>query len=416
MIQVLRHRSYRWLWMAQIASLLGDELRTWAVVYWVFRTSGHSALAQSLIIVAELAPGAFLGSLAGPWVDSWNRKKILVYCDLLRALLSLSFLLALRLESLAVLFGLVSLSATVALLFQPAHGALLPAILPAGEITAALSLTRATATFMSLMGPTIGLAVYLKAGPSSAFILDSLSFLVSALLILLVRYQPGRSAGQEAVASWSSYWSTFAEGIRYIRRHGKVRAIFLLITSMSLGLGILNALGLFMITRELNLPESYLAWSGTAQALGMLLGALALGILGRRLGSQRGLVVFGTELIAAGVALVAAAPGLGLLLGGRGLIGAGAAILSIALSTFLLEIVPEELLGRIGAALENIPTMVMLVALLGAGYLGQQLSIRLLFALSAVVIAVSGVQALLMLRPDVAVANVTEAEAEIAPP
>lgn len=415
MIHVLRHRSYRLLWLAQIASLLGDELRTWAVVYWVFRASGHSALAQSLIVVAELAPGAFLGSLAGPWVDSWNRKKILVYCDLLRTLLSLSLLWAVRMESLALLFGLVGLSATVALLFQPAYGALLPSILPADEITAAVSLARATSTSMSLLGPTIGLAVYLQAGPGVAFALDGLSFFVSAMLILPVRYQPSRSAGEAAVASWSSYWSTFAEGIRFIRDHAKIRTIFLLITSMSVGLGILNALGMFMITRELNLPESYQAWSGTAQAVGMLIGAVAIGLLGRRFRLQRSMVVLGTELMAVGVALVAAAPGLPLLLMGRWLIGAGASILTIVLSTFLLEIVPEELLGRIGAALDNIPTMVMLVALLGAGYLGQQLSIRLLFTVAAGVIAMSGLQALVMLRGDASPAGQPLAKTDVAP-
>ena len=67
MLSLIRNNgSFRWIYFSQIFSLFGNQVRTWAIIYWVFfALAGQSPVAQSMIFVAEFGPAIFLGAFCG---------------------------------------------------------------------------------------------------------------------------------------------------------------------------------------------------------------------------------------------------------------------------------------------------------------------------------------------------------------
>jgi MFS family permease len=395
MIAALRNRDYRLIWLALVASALGDELRTWAIVYWVFTATGRAPIMQAMVLAAELVPAILIGPLAGTWADGSDRKRLMIRSDLVRGVLSLSLIAAIVAGRPPAVLVLLTLSATAAQLFLPASGALTCLLLSPEEMIAAGALSKATRTLISLIGPLLGVLVYRQAGPRVAFAIDAGSFFVSALLLLRLRDPSAhtRARGQ-LFSSWRSFWRAFADGLVFIRDNDVARALFLTISAMSLGIGALNALGIILVTREMGLGEEYVAWSSTAQAVGTLGGAILTGSFTRRVRAQYRVLFVGVELLAIGVWAVAAAPNVGILFAGRFVLGGGAAVVTVSMTSLFQSAVPEELLGRVGATLENLPTIIMLGSIALAGWLAAALSTRVILAAAGLLLAASGAVAL----------------------
>src|SRR5205809_4498516 len=89
-VPALRHnRNYRWLWLGQAASLLGDEVLDTAVVLWLGltaadgQTSGPPAVAGAL--AARIAPVLVFGMVGGVYSDRWDRRRTMLVMDAIRA-------------------------------------------------------------------------------------------------------------------------------------------------------------------------------------------------------------------------------------------------------------------------------------------------------------------------------------------
>lgn len=359
-----------------MVSILGDQFRIWSVVYWVFTTSHQSPVAQSLVLIAEILPVALLGPLAGVWVDRWNRKRVMVWSDLIRAGISFGLVAAMMSGSLWLVLLLLLASSAVSTFFQPASGALIPALLPPEHLMAANSLSQSTRTVMILLGPAAGTILYQLAGPSLALTVDAVSFLIAAGCAMMIQYAGQKVSAGESSLGWLGFWRTFAAGIRFGWENATVRSIFVMLVVMSLALGAVNTLGIFLVTQELLLPESYTALAGTAQGIGMFSGAIAMGALSKRVRAYNWLTVIGAGVLTVGIGVFAAAPNIIIVMMGRLLLGAGATGLSIAITTLFQLAVPEEMLGRVGATLEAAPTLAMLGAAGVSGYAVQWVGTR----------------------------------------
>jgi dTMP kinase len=364
-VRLFGSRDFFRLWIAQVVSALGDWIGFVAIVAIATRV-GHSAsgaASVSLVMSARLVPGFFLAPIAGVLVDRWNRKWVLVTCDLARA-----GVLA-TLPWVRTIWGLViaSLLLEVAtLLWSPAKEASVPELVPADHLTTAnsLSLAAAYGTFpvASLLYALLAKVSERLAGIESlgwfrptqdslAIYVDVITFATSALLIssLVLGRAPKRAEAAELRMNTSTF-DDLREGWRFMFTNPVVRAVMVALATGLVGGGMVVPLGDVFSRRVLG---------GGSAGFGLLLSALGFGVAGGVLllsAVQRRVPkadVFCTAVIGAGASLLVAASMSTLTPAfiAVGIMGMCAGAVYVLGFTILHESVIDELRGRIFASL-----------------------------------------------------------------
>ena len=177
----LRHRAFRLLFGGQVVSDLGDWLDFLALIALiVYRWDlGPSALAALSVAVA--LPFAVIAPLSGVWADRLPRKTLMVAADLGRALVVFGLVFA---PNLATILVLVVVRGVFSTFFGPARQATIAAVVPHDDLLAANSLSQLSFQLSKILGPVLGGLLLAAVGPRTAFMVDAVTFLVSAALIV----------------------------------------------------------------------------------------------------------------------------------------------------------------------------------------------------------------------------------------
>src|SRR5574339_1062414 len=203
-LSFLRLRSrFRALWLAQVISLTGDWFNTIASVIIVNRYSS-SGLALVVLFIARALPPFLLGPVAGVVADRFDRRKVLVLSDVLRAGIVLGFLLVDRPERLWLLYLLTVLQFSVSAFFEPARAAILPALVAGDELLDANTLSSITWSAMLTLGGAIGGLTASLFGVRVSLIVDAASFLASAALVLSIPGQFHAHAAHTLESGWQN--------------------------------------------------------------------------------------------------------------------------------------------------------------------------------------------------------------------
>ncbi len=282
MWEVLRQRDFSLLLIGQVISAIGDWVRITALPFYAYELTGSATITGTLF-VTQLLPGLFLSSLAGVFVDRWNRKSTLIVCDILRAVLVPFFLLARSADTVWILYVVAFLSALVSLFFVPAKFSLIPLLVGKRQLGAANSLDALSDNIARLIGPLVGGGLLGVVGLSGVVVLDSASFLVSALFL---SFMGGRTAPVPAVegapadvsrrrgTGWGSEW---IEGLRLLSRNRRVLWLFLVQGISTFGDSILTALLVVFVKDGLKVGAAEFGWLLTARGLGGMLGGFVIG-------------------------------------------------------------------------------------------------------------------------------------------
>jgi MFS family permease len=198
-LRVLRHRDFRYLWLAQSSSVIGDCIVIVALALFVIELTG-SATDLGLVLAASSLPLVAFLLLGGVWADRLPRHRVMVVTDLVR--FTLHALLAALIFSGAVriwqLIAIEALFGTAEAFFRPAANGLLPQTVPESEIQQAQGLSALSNNIGEFAGPALATALVLGLGAGWAFALDAATFLLSAAL--LSRVQPRRRVVVPSVA------------------------------------------------------------------------------------------------------------------------------------------------------------------------------------------------------------------------
>src|SRR5690349_2119169 len=238
--------KFRSLWLAQVISLTGDWFNTIASVIIVNRYSA-SGLAVGGLFIARALPPFLLGPVAGVIADRFDRRKVLVLSDVLRAGIVLCFLLVDRPERLWLLYVLTVLQFSVSAFFEPARAALVPALVANDELIKANTLSSITWSAMLALGGAIGGLTASLFGVRVSLIVDSVSFLASAALVLSITGQ----FHVEAAHALESGWQNFVDGMNYVRKNFDVGLVTLVKAMGQVGsFDIISALYAARVFRE----------------------------------------------------------------------------------------------------------------------------------------------------------------------
>ena len=190
-LRVLRHRDFRLLFLGQAASVVGDRVVVVAIALYVTQTTG-SPTDLGLVLAAQALPLVALLLFGGVWADRLPRHRIMMVTDFARA--ALHALLAVLIFSGTVqIWQLVLIEAAFGAaqaFFQPAYSGLIPQTVPEALIQDARALTETVANLAFLVGLAIATGLVLGVGAGEAFVFDSATFVLSALLLTRVHPRP----------------------------------------------------------------------------------------------------------------------------------------------------------------------------------------------------------------------------------
>ena len=185
-LQLLRrNRPFRLLWYGQFVSQLGDWFDSIALFALLLRLT-NSGTAIGLLLVAEFLPPALVGLGAGIVVDRLPRKTVMIAADLGRAVLVLLFLLIRSPDMVWLVYVITALKFSLAAFFEPARSAAIPGVVAQEELVAANAISGITWSAMLAIGAALGGIVTGMLGTSTAFVIDALSFVLSAYFIARV--------------------------------------------------------------------------------------------------------------------------------------------------------------------------------------------------------------------------------------
>src|SRR5579859_6386394 len=281
MLAVLRRRNFALVWLGGLASLTGDWALFAGLPLVVYQMTG-STLAVGVTAIASSTPRLLLGSIAGVFVDRWDRRQVMLVADLLLGLALLPMLLVTSVDRLWLVVLCVVVESSVVQFYKPAEGALLPRLVHQQELVAANALNGLNMNAARLAGPAIGALLASLSGIGGVVLVDAGSFFVAGLLLLLVQVQarPNPASGTNRVTSVGREWRA---GLRLVQELLTPRVIFVFLAITGLGEGIMATLFVAFATRVLDGGDLAFAALISAQAIGGLLGGLALGQFGRRI-------------------------------------------------------------------------------------------------------------------------------------
>jgi predicted MFS family arabinose efflux permease len=270
MLATLRHRDFALLWVAGLISVAGDYALIVALSLHAYALTG-SAVAIGGVFAASLLPRIVLGSVAGVFVDRWDRKFAMVAADLLRAGALLPLLAVDAADRLWLLYLVRTATGTLTLFFDPAEAALLPRLVGEERLVTANALNALNNNLGRLVGPAAGGLLYAGGGLATVVLVDVSSFVASAALIALIRSdaRPESVAVSAAKAApWKKVAGEWREGLQLVGRDRALRTIFL-----AYGIGFVGE-GTFSVGFT---PLILNVLEGGEEGVGALLAAQAVG-------------------------------------------------------------------------------------------------------------------------------------------
>jgi MFS family permease len=378
------NRNYRYTWMGQVVSEIGDHFNNIAVFSLALAVT-HSGLVVSGVMLARAAPAVMAGPLAGVLLDRMDRKRIMIASDLIRAVLAAGFILLVRYPAPWLLYLFSGLLMFASPFFTSGRASILPTIASRGELHTANSLTQTTQWTTLTIGTLLAGTSVMKFGYEWAFFLNSLSFLFSAWSIWHLRAPKGEFRAERKALTENEVirpWRDYTEGLRYMRATPLILGIAVIHIGWATGGGAAQIL--FSLFGEIvfNRGAAGIGQVWSCAGVGLLLGGALGHWLGRRASFKTykrtnvvcyiihgGAYVMFSQMQRYWLALIFIA-----------LSRAAVAVSSVMNMSQLLRHVPDEYRGRVFSTIESITWSVMMLSMMAAGVASQYYDLRLIGA------------------------------------
>ncbi len=213
------NRNYRYTWMGQVVSEVGDHFNTIAVFSLILAQT-NSGLAVAGVMLSRAIPMLLAGPLAGVSLDRFDRRQLMIWSDLVRAVLAGLFVLGVPLGRSWIIYVLSALMMAASPFFTSGRAAILPAIATKGELHTANAMTQTTQWTTTAVGAFLGGFSATTMGYEAAFFLNAISFLFSALCISKLRVPNGGFVAKRNTLDETKVlkpWQDYKEGLQYMR-------------------------------------------------------------------------------------------------------------------------------------------------------------------------------------------------------
>lgn len=397
----MRHRAFRLLFAGQLVSDLGDWLDFLALIALIVTAWELGPSALGALSIAVAFPFAVIAPLSGVWADRLPRKTVMIAADLARALVVLGLVFA---PNLPTVLALVLIRGVFSTFFGPARQATIATLVPQDDLLAANSLSQLSFQLTKILGPALGGLLVAAAGSRFAFMVDAMTFLVSAAFIAqLPNMAATARTGEEKEQQAPGFWREFRDGLACLVQR---RSLMLAVASHSAAWMILftfDSLGVLAL-KQLGIGEALFGLTVGSIGLGTALGAAAIGQWGKRIHPfvtmAAGQIGGGLVVALLGAAVALHAQGGGAWMVVYVLIGLSAAAVFVPYGYVLQLETPPQLMGRVFAAAGGIQNAFLLLAPPLGALLAELHGVGAVFGVMGIALSLLGL-AVFFLRPGV---------------
>jgi Na+/melibiose symporter-like transporter len=374
-----RQRDYRLMLGAGLISLIGDWLLRTGLAFQVYVLTG-STLASGGLLLASFLPAVVLGSLAGVFVDRWDRRTTMIVTNVLNAVVLLP-LIAVRDEStIWIVYGVVLAQSCLQQFFQPAEQSLVPVLVDSEQLVTANALNSQIRDLARLVGAALGGVFAAAGGLTLLAVADAATFLIAVALILGMRHRQVKPQSEEqsaggAIKRLKAEWT---EGLRLCVAGPAMRLFFIFCLVTGVGEGIMSTLFAPFVSAELGGDGRAYGLIVSSQAIGGIIGGLFAASIGSRWSAPTmwgaGAFLFGlidltlfcyplvsSSLVPAFVCMI--------------IVGLPGALTVAGMMTVFQHLTVDGTRGRIFGAVGAAESIAVLLGITTAGFLGDTVGI-----------------------------------------
>ncbi len=406
---MLRNKNFFFLWLGQVISQFGDRLNQMALIALIYAHIPGSTFALAKLLSFTIIPVFVIGPIAGAYVDRWNRKYLMIACDILRGLLVLSLpLIIIDTKVMPFLYLVIFLVFSVTRFFLPAKLSIIPDLVSKEKLLIANSLTTTTGMIASVIGFALGGIIVEEIGVKGSFYLDAATYFISALSISFIFLK--KPAGKEENVSLGaishdikdiikkSIFLDLKEGVKFFMAHKAVSFVSNILFVLSAGVGIMYVVSIVFIQQELHTTTKYLGLLAMFVGGGLFLGTLVYGRLGHKLAKDKVLFV---GLILSGIFLNLFTLVIKLyhsfIFGSiiSFLLGMSIAPILISANTMIHQITPDNMRGRTFSSMEMVIHFAFLIFMFLGAACAEYVSRMWVLVITSIIFFIYGLTGLL---------------------
>ncbi len=376
MLAVLRRRNYGLLWVAQLISMIGDWAMFTALPFFVYQLTG-SVLATGGMFIIQIIPPLLLGTVAGVFVDRWDRRWTMIGSSLIRGGV-LVMLLGVRSADLVWLVYLAGFFESAASqFFGPANNALLPTLVEEDQLLTANSLDSLGENSARLIGPAIGGSMLAFWGLQGVILFDIGTYILAAFLMYLIQVpavEVIEAATEDTRAALSTFWGEFRDGIRMVAGKPALSRIFVVLGVAMLGDSILTVLLVAFFQDVVGVGATEYGVVLTVRGLSGIIGGLVMGSIGSRFKPYH-LISYGIIIMGVAIFIMVMIPLYYVSLVILILISLPLMGWMISAQTWIQNHAPADFRGRVFGAYGTFSAMLMLIGMAFASGTGETLGI-----------------------------------------
>jgi MFS family permease len=356
---LLRHPDFVKLWAAETISQFGTQVTFLALPLIAATVLNVTPFEFGLLATIEFLPFILLSLPAGVWVDRLRRRPILIAGDLVRAASLISIPVAFGLDALTIwqLYAVGFINGCATVFFDVAYQSYLPSLVERDQIVEGNAKLQTSMSAAQITGPGIAGVIIGAVTAPFAIVLDSISFVASAVFMFAIRRrEPAPEPRVDAAGKRPSMRSEIVEGLRYVGTHPFLRSIAATTATSNLFSNIAFSILILYLVRELRFTPEQLGLAFSLGAIGFLVGALVASRLARWLGVGPTIVLSAITFGPATLLVAIAPPDIAFpFVAASGFLGGlGGAVYNINQVSLRQAITPERMHGRMNATMRFI--------------------------------------------------------------
>ncbi|RSK26649.1 MFS transporter [Bacillus sp. HMF5848] len=357
---------------------IGIWVRNFSVLLFVMEQTNEDPVAVSLISVAEFAPIFIFSIIGGTFADRWLPKRTMIWCDVLSALSLIAILLTLMFATWKAVFFAMLISAILSQFSQPSGMKLFKLHVPKEQVQMGMSIYQTMFALFMILGPVIGTFVFQQYGIYVSLAITTVMFLLSAVALLFLPKDKLEPKEDE-----TTVWEELLQGIRYVKRSKFLTILGGNFFVAGLALGLIQPLGIFIVTERLGLEKEFLQWFLVVNGIAMIIGGgLALG-MARKLPPIT-MLAMGMVVDAVMISIMGFSNVLWLTLIAQFFNGLMLPAIQISINTMILQNSEENYVGRVNGIMTPLFMGAMVIMMSMSGWMKSHLGLTSVYQMAAV--------------------------------
>lgn len=372
--QVLKNRFVQGILASALFLQIGIWVRNFAVLLYVMEMTKGDAFAISMISVAEFAPIFIFSFIGGTFADRWKPKRTMIWCETLSSLSVFAVLITLMFGTWKIVFFVTLISAILSQFSQPSGMKLFKQHLSAEQIQLAMSIYQTIFAIFMVLGPILGTFIFHNFGIYISIIITGIAFLLAAAVLLFLPKDLENDNEKKEI----TILQEMLDGIKYVKKKKALTLLGLCFMAAGLGIGLIQPLGIFIVTEQLGLSKESLQWLLTVNGAGMIVGGALAMVFAKNVAPQKMLII-GMLGQAIGIGIIGYSTNLWVTLTAQLFSGLALPCIQIGINTLIIQNSDTDFIGRVNGILSPLFTGSMVVTMSIAGSLKEMFSLSTMY-------------------------------------